>query len=244
VLLDQQTQQKNIIVKGNNQLLKGSVFALISLVWFFFLFAFVNMQWDNFTPFAPFLGVKEKEKFIFYLIVFSFFISSLIFSLVFYKNNLQPVDILLRFGIILIIFTLVYFIYMLFVFGLDTQKKLFFSGISFFTTPGFVYELLNGALSFIILYFLFYPLILLFSKLFYNGVFGQAGFILCFFITAIFYVALWFLADIEIKLSQTSFPMEDFVVILFFTLTSFGIGVVSGDEEKKRKRSLRTGNTL
>jgi len=234
VLLDNQEPSKKITVSGNNQLLKGAIFALISLVWFFFLFAFINMDWEYFNPITTFSGEKEKDRFVFYFIAFSFFISSLIFSLIFYKNNLLPTDILLRFAIILIVFVLVYFFYLLVTFGLDTHKRLFVGGITFMKTPGTVMIVLNILLTFVLFYLLFYPMILIFTKMFFNGFFGVAGFVMCFFLTAIFHISVYLLSDIEVKMSRTSFPVPDLIVILFFTLLSFGIGVASGEEPKKR----------
>lgn len=239
MLLDQQEESKKIVVKGNNQLLKGSIFALITLVWFCFLFAFIDMNWQKFTPLAPFITVRDKGQFIFYFIAFSFFISSLIFSLIFYKKNLQPTDILLRFAIILIFFTFIFLFYELLCYGLYTHKKLFISGLSFFSGTSSLLQCINIALTFILFYLLFYPIVMVFSRLFYNGSFGQAGFILCIFITAIFHVCLYFLAELEGKLARTGFPIDDVVVILFFTLTAFGIGVVAGEEEKKNPRLVR-----
>jgi hypothetical protein len=243
VLLDQKDETKKIVISGNNQLLKGSIFALITLAWFSFLFAFTNMNWQNFTPLAPFSEVKEKDKFIFYFICFSFFISSLIFSLIFYKNNLQPVDILLRFAIILIIFVFVYGMYQLISFGLLTQKGMLTGGLLFIGS-GILFQLANIILTFLLFYLLFYPLILVFSRFFYNGFFGLAGFILCFFITAIFHVSLYFLANLEAKLAHTSLPMADIIVILFFTLTAFGIGVVAGEEKKAKSIGKAAKNRI
>lgn len=245
MVLDQQDDSpKKITVSGNNQLLKGSIFALITLVWFSFMFAFINMNWAKFNPIIVFLGTKDKECFIFYFIAFSFFVSSLIFSLIFYKNNLQPADILIRFGIIIIYFTLVFLGYLLFSTGFFVHKNLFVGGLSFFSTPSFIFDLGNVLLTFLLFYMLFYPIILVFSRLFFNGFFGQAGFILCFFITAVFHVAIYLLAGLERKLGHTSFPLDDIVVILFFTLVAFGIGVVAGEEAKKKKPQKRTLNSL
>lgn len=241
MLLDQKDEvKKKIIVSGNNQLLKGSIFALITLVWFSFLFAFINMNWQNFTPLAPFTEAKEKDKFIFYFICFSFFISSLIFSLIFYKNNLQPTDILLRFAIILLFFVMVYIVFCLFSYGLIMQKQMFAGGLLLMVGPGLLLQLGNIFLTFMLFYLLFYPLILVFSRLFYNGFFGQAGFILCFFITVIFHISLYFLAGLESKLADTGLPIGDIIVTLFFTLAAFGIGVVAGEEKKKTSRTAKS----
>lgn len=131
-------------------------------------------------------------------------------------------------------------------YAIETPKKIFVGGLSFFSTPSEFFQLINILLTFIMFYLLFYPIILIFSRLFYNGFFGQAGFILCFFITAIFHVSLYFLAELGPKLDRTSFPVDDFMVILFFTLIAFGIGVVAGEDlpagkagKKKPKRLVR-----
>jgi hypothetical protein len=246
VLLDEPQKSNKLVVTGNNRLLRGSIFSLITLVWFLFVFSFIDMDWDNFTPIAPFVGIKDKHKYIFYFICFSFFISSLVFSFIFYKKNMQPTDLLMRFASIIMFFTLVYLLYLLVRYGLYTHRELISGGLIFMKTPGIVFTVMNVLITFLVFYLLFYPFILFFGKIFYNGNFGIAGFILCFFITAVFHVTMYLLMDIGPKLENTRFPANDFIVILFFTLASFGIGVISGDEvePKKKLRSVSVKEKL
>lgn len=240
MLLDQNQEQKKPTVSGNNQLLKGSVFGLISLCWFSFIFAFINMDWVSFSPFAPFYGIREKGDYIFYFIAFGFFISSLIYTTVFYRNNLQPTDLLLRFAMIIIVFVLLYLAYQFSSVVMVQQKRMAFGAFGFLPQEGNLMKLANILVTFLFLYMLFYPLIMFFGKVFFNGFFGTAGFFLTFFITAIFHVSMYLLADLEEKLMLTAYPISDVILILFFTLLSFGIGVISGEEEKRKKIAVRS----
>ncbi|HYG49446.1 MAG TPA: hypothetical protein VD905_01025 [Flavobacteriales bacterium] len=241
-LLDEPQKQKDLVITGNNRLTRGSIFAVITLVWFIFLFSFIDMNWQNFTPTAPFVGITDKHKYIFYFICFSFFISSLVFSFVFFKNNMQPADLLMRFACIIIFFVLVYLFYLLIRYGLQTQRELFGGGLAFIRTPGIAIKILNTGITFLLFYLLFYPFILFFGKVFYNGNFGISGFILCFFITAIFHISLYLLMDLAPKLEKTSLPVSDWIVTLFFTLSAFGMGVISGNEKKPVKKSRRVSS--
>lgn len=236
MLLDQSTERKKIsVISGNNQLLKGAVFAVVSLVWFSLLFVYIDVDWNRFSPFSPFGGERSKEDFVFYFVCFSFFIVTLIFSTVFYRNNLQPSDLLLRFAIILIVFFALYLIYTalssLFVPYIVASLK-YLNGTSGGMNAMSIFYLATG---FFFLYFLFFPLTLFFSQVFFNGYFGLAGYILCFFITAVFIVLLWLLGGMAQKLAQTPYPMNDLAMIIFFTFLSFAIGVSSGEEEKKKR---------
>jgi hypothetical protein len=240
VLLDQSGEKKKVLVSGNNQLLKGAIFAVVSMAWFCFLFAFVNMEWEKFSPFAPFSDFKQKEDYIFYFICFSFFITTLIYSTVFYRNNLQPTDLLLRFGIILVTFTILFILHYFFRTVFASQKEIALKALSFLPQGNILLTIANAALTFLFLYMVFYPIILFFSSIFFNGFFGLTGFILCFFITGIFHLALYALADLEHKLMFTRYPVGDLVMIIFFTLLSFGIGAVSGEEEKRKRTFMRS----
>lgn len=247
MILDQDYKKKEKrSITGNNNLLQGSVFALITFVWFFFQFAFINMEWEHFSPASPWIfGLKEKEHFIFYFIAFSFFISSIIYSLIFYRRTLQPNDLLMRFAIILVTFTVVWLIYSLFKYGMFIQGKMLGTGMSIITTDFPLRDLINHILVFLFLFLFFYPLVMVFSKLLFNGEFGSGGFILCAFLALIFHLSLHYLASMEIVLLRTKFPVHDLIIILFFTLMAFGVGVLSGKEEKrsvlkgKGKNSLR-----
>jgi hypothetical protein len=241
VLLDEEqtVKKKNLVVTGNNRLMRGGVFAIITMVWFLFMFLFIDMDWDNFNPLAPFNGSRNKHQFIFYFICFSFFISSVIFSFVFYRNNLQPEDLLLRFAIVLIFLTLVFFLYSLVVMATVSSMGLFNAESITLKDPD-IWTRIGGILmTFLVIYLLFYPFIMVFSILFYHGNFGLSGFILCFFVAGIFHVSLYLLMGLQAKLARTGLPVGDLIVSLFFTLTAFGIGVVAGEEKKKVKPSRK-----
>lgn len=244
MLLDEpQKQKQKLVVTGNNRLLRGSIFALITLVWFLFVFSFIDMNWARFTPVAPFSDAKSKDGYIFYFICFSFFISSLIFSFIFYKKNMQPTDLLMRFAAIIMFFIVIFLFFSVIWYSLYQHGEMFIGGLSFIKTPGFVFDALNVFITYLLFYLLFYAIILVFGTVFFNGNFGTGGFILCFFIAAIFHVSLYLIMDLEPKLQHTRFPVMDFIMTLFFTLSTFGIGVISGDEVKPRKK-LRSVSAL
>jgi len=245
VLLDQSNEKnKKIVVSGNNQLLKGAVFAVVSLVWFCFLFAYMDMDWQRFSPFIPFAFPTHKDDYIFYFVCFSFFITTLIFSTIFYRNNLQPTDLLLRFGVILLMFAVLFMLHLLAQVVLYPYKTILLNSIGDLTHSVSLLGIVHVLLTFILLYFIFFPVILFCSKIFFNGFFGMAGYFLSFIITAIYFTALCFLYGMEDKLAQTRYPLDDLAIILFFTLVSFGVGISSGDEEKKKRPTVRLNSNM
>lgn len=244
MLLDQQENKpkRQLQVEGNNQLIRGTVFAAINLFWFFFLFAFINIDWKYFSPFAPWIyGLNHPHVYSFYFICFSFFISTLIFSLVFYRNSLHPNELLFRFVMILFSFTVLFILWSMSKNLLIGQRNLAMGGMVYLFKEDIVMGLVQGFTRFVLYYFLFYLLIMPFSKLFFNGNFGTAGFILCGFITLLFLLSIYLLADLELRLSKTKFIAEDLGFIAFFTLLGFGTGIASGREPNKKsiKRGLK-----
>lgn len=243
MLLDQPTNyKKKITIDGNNNLLRATIFSVINLVWFFFLFAFINIEWKFFSPFAPWIyGAHHKYVYTFYFICFSFFIASLIFSLIFFRSTIHPTELLFRFALILVTFTAIYIIWSFAKHLFMGQSNLAIGGLVYVFKEHWVENVIAVLTRFITYFFLFYLLILFFSKLLYNGDFGIAGLIMSVFLSALFLVVVYLLAKIEPALNNTRFTAADFAVVLFFTLLGFGIGLASGKEPlKKKKKGKRT----
>lgn len=248
MLLDQTSERiQKSKPDGNHQLLKGTTYAAITLVGFCILFFFVDMDWDHFSPLAPFYPFTHRNQYSFYFVCFCFFICSLFFTSIFYRKNLQPTDLLIRFAIVLITFIVVYALYQVFSLAVQQPKEIIFNSFRFFSKSSTLVNLMNGTLTFLCFYLLFYLLCLIFSKLFFHGQFGLVGFIFCLFLAAIYYIAVFYLAPMSLQLNQTKFPFSDFAVILFFSLLSFGIGILSGIEKQtihnmvnQRKNHLRS----
>ena len=231
MILDQPENKKTITPESNNGLLRGTVFSLITMLWFFFLCAFINLDADYFSPFSPWQnGFKHQNGYGFYFIAFSFFISATLFSLIFYRKSIYPGDLLLKFGIILIIFSVLFLVWQLASIFLINQMELTGKGIGYFFHGSKMSSLFSVMASFLLFFILIYTIVLIFSKLFYSGFFNLSTFYSCLIAAVIFVSSLYFLQKIEFKLSNTKYPAMDIAVIIFFTLSTFLIGIFSGTE--------------